>query len=536
MTPIRLTLEPAPCTIAATDPGGNGTGGDTSAKRVVAGLAVPYEIEAQVGWRLVTFAAGSVTVAPRSPLLLGHDPNQPVGVLLEAIDTPSGVRTSHQVDATRDGDTALVQAASGSRAGLSVGVDVDRYEASDDDPDRIRVLAARVVETSLVALAAYPTAGVDHVAAHQPPTPGGPMPPDPATPPTPTDPPPVSAVDMEAIAQRVADRIEADQRRALIVAEPLPARMRLGEYCATWARAQRGDGAARERLEAALTRETIADNQGVIPVAYVDQIIDSIGAARPLHDALTSAEMPPAGMEIRRPQVTQRVDSAANTESRWLADDTAGMPSGALNIGTLATPVEQWAWGGSASVALVERSMPSYVEEAFTQMVNAYYRDVEAKIAAKFPKAASTVTTVGGAVAAFMVAYRDWPRLIVAGGDAYGKILDATGHARFATGTADASGDATIYGMRLVASPDVTPADVWVTSPDYLETRESSPLRLTVADVGGLSIEIGVTSFFAMTQTRQDGGGGVDGAVRIAGYTPPVDGQATATSGKRDTR
>ena len=513
---MRLQLTPAALTLTgAADADGQaatGDGADTpTSRRLVAGLAVPYETEAQVGGMLVTFAAGSVTFRDRAPLLLGHDPNQPIGVLAAAVEEPGGLRAAYTVDATPSGDVALIQAQSGSRAGLSVGVDVTRYEAAQDDPERIRVLEAVAVETSLVSLAAYRGAGVDTIAASQPPG-GAPMPQDDQTEP--------AATDVDAIAERVAERVTAEQdRRRLLVAEgPLPERMRLSEYCTAWIRAQRGDPAARQRLEAALVRENVSTEQGLIPVAYVDQIIDSVGAARPLHDAFTSAEMPPAGMTIRRPKVTQAVDSPANTESRWLPDDTVAMPSGNLTIGNQDTPIVQWAFGGAASVALVERSQPSYVEEAFAQMLKAYYRDVEKKIAGALPSGASTVTTIGGAVAAFMAAYRDWPGLIVAGGDAYGKMIDATGQMRFSSGSVDGAGAGTIAGMRVVASPDVDPLDAWITAPDFLETRESSPLRLTVADVGGLTIEIGLTSFYAQTQTLA----GV-GAIRIAGYTPPAE-------------
>ena len=518
---IRLELTPAVATLTAA---AGGEAGDQAEMptRQVAGLAVPYDVEATVGFRRVTFAPGSVTFTDRAPLLLGHDANQPVGVLAEATDSPTGVRAAYRVDATPEGDRALTQAQSGSRAGLSVGVDVHRFEASDEDPDRIRVLEATAVETSLVSLSAYATAGVDRVAAHHN-REDRPMPDDEQR-----DTPAAPALTDDQLERVVATIDAARDQRRLVVAEPLPDRMRLGEYCTNLVRAHRGDAAAAQRLEAALTRETIASEQGVIPVAYVDQIIDAIAAPRPLHDALAKAEMPPAGMTIRRPKVTQTVDSAANTDSRWLADDTSGMPSGALTIGNDDTAVLQWAFGGSASVALVERSQPSYIEEAFAQMVKAYYRDVERKIAGAFPTSASTATSIGTATALFMATYRDWPDLLVLGGTAYGKLLDATGILRYSSGQADAGGQATIAGMKVAASPDVATADAWVTASDFLETRESTPLRLTVADVGGLSVEIGLTSFYAQTFTR----GGAGAAIRIPAFVPAADAATANKAGK----
>jgi hypothetical protein len=76
----------------------------------------------------------------------------------------------------------------------------------------------------------------------------------------------------------------------------------------------------------------------------------------------------------------------------------------------------------------VERSAPSFVEEAFSQMLKHYSREVEAKIATTLEAIAApvpAVTTIGSASAAFMAAYGDWPNILVAGADAYGKIVDA---------------------------------------------------------------------------------------------------------------
>jgi len=506
---VRLTLTPEPLELLAT---AEEEAEAPAERRRIAGLAVPYEQEARIGGRLVTFAAGSVAIDGAPPLLFGHDPNRPVGVLVSHTDEPAGLRATYAVDQTADGDAAITQARSGSRRGLSVGADVDEFEQDPDNEERIRVTAARLAETSLVAMAAYPGAGVDQIAAHKPN--GGAMPDDPR-PPEP-EPTPEPAPEPEPTTPR------------LVLAERSEPMMRLGEYVQNLVRAERGDRAARERIEAALTREVIANNPGVVPIAYVNQMIDSLGYSRPLFDAMTHAEMPPAGMTIRRPEITTRPDGG------WLADDTAGAPSGAVAIVNHDETVKQWAWGGSASVALVERSSPSYVEEVLQAATRSYYRDVEASIAAALPTAASTITTVGPAVGAFMAAYREFPNLLICGGTAYGKLLDATGTLMFASGDVDANGNGNYAGLRVIPSADVAPADAWVTSRDFLEVRETSPIRLSVSDVTSLSLEIGVTSFYAQTRLRQDmviaGPATIAGAVRIATFVPVA---AAASSSKK---
>ena len=494
---MRLYLDAPPLELQAAEPADES---DHQPRRLLAGLAVPYGVEALVGETLVTFAAGSVTAAERVPLLLGHDPQRPVGVLAEHEETETGLRATFSVDATPEGDVALVQAASGSRAGLSVGVDVVTFEESEDG-ERITVQAGRLAETSLVSLAAYAGAAVDHVAASQPRAEGADMPDQPTSP---------------AAASDVPEDVPADaphQPPPMIITARAEPEMRLGEYVQTLVRAERGDRGAAQRIEAALTRGNLAGNPGVVPIAYVSQIVDGLGDERPLFDAVDHAEMPPAGMTIRRPVIATRPDGA------FMADDTAAAPTGAVAINNLDETIRQWAWAGSASVALVERSAPSYVEEVFTQAIKSYHRDVEADIAGFFPAAAGGPASLGAAVAAFMAAYRRAPTLLVCGGAAYGKLLDSRGALTFSSGSADASGSATVAGLKTITSPDVATGDAWVTLPELVEVRESAPIRLSVSDVTSLSLEVGVTSFYASVRTLPTSGA-VAGAVGIPTFNP----------------
>ena len=137
------------------------------------------------------------------------------------------------------------------------------------------------------------------------------------------------------------------------------------------------------------------------------------------------------------------------------------------------------------------------------------------------------VTTLGGAVADYLTATRQYPNLIVAGATAAGLIIDSLGVMRYAAGSADATGSINLAGLRVVTSPDVTAADAWVTRSDYIETRESSPIRLSVSDVTTLSLEIGVTSFFALAGKLVP-----NGAVRIGGFTPSVEASSSSRSTK----
>lgn len=507
---MRLELEPQPIQITLSDPPDQPADAELPPSRVVGGLVVPYGQTARIQGRKVTFRPGSVHAREHVPMLLGHNVDRPIGLMVTSAQGDAGLSGVFAIDQTADGDTAIVQARSGSRRGLSAGVDV--IEANEDADGNLDVIEGELAEVSQVTLAAYTDAAITQIAAQETdPQEGEKMDTQPDQPAT--DAP--AHLDAEIATQ-------AERRQPVIVtAERSAPDMRLGEYVQTLVKAERGDTVARQRIEAALDRQTIGTNPGVVPIAYVNDVLDSLGADRPLFDAMKHADMPAAGMTIRQPEVTTRPDG------NWLPDDTAGAPTTPVNIGNKDVNIRQWAWGGSASVALVERSSPSYVEEVFKLVLESYYRDVEASIAAAFPTAASTITSLGGAVAAFMTAYRRFPNLIVAGADAYGKLLDATGVFLFTSGSANADGTARYAGMEVVPSADVAAADAWVTTRDFQVVRESSPIRLSVSDVTSLSLEIGVTSFYAQTDGLQHlGTPAVPGAVRIAGFQPVTAGQA----------
>ena len=298
---MRLELEPQPIQLQLE---GDTLPPEAEAKRIVGGLIVPYGVKANVGGRLITFEAGSVSVPDHVPFVLAHNLDRPIGVLVTHAQGEAGLSGVFAIDQTGDGDTAITQAKSGSRRGLSGGIDV--ITADEDADGNLTVQEAELAEVSQVVLAAYSDSMITQIAAHKEgktmtETPKPAPDPDPETP----DPDP----ETETVEARRPVIVTADRERP---------RMRLGEYVQTLIKAERGDRVARDRIEAALTRETVATNPGVVPIAYVQEIIDSLGSDRPLFNAVSHAEMPPAGMTIRRPHITTRPDGS------WLADDTAG--------------------------------------------------------------------------------------------------------------------------------------------------------------------------------------------------------------------
>src|SRR5262252_5149799 len=131
-----------------------------TARRLIEGVAVPYGETAQIAGLEYRFAPYSLSRARAiTPLLLGHNDNEPVGVLAEWSETGEGMRARFRVDKTPDGDRALAQAKSGSRGGLSIGFEITAAKPASDGV--IEVTGADVYEVSLVAVPAFAGAQVE---------------------------------------------------------------------------------------------------------------------------------------------------------------------------------------------------------------------------------------------------------------------------------------------------------------------------------------------------------------------------------------
>ena len=131
--------------------------------RTVRGRAVPWGEPAHVqGAALpLLFLRGSLEVdrleVRPTPLLLGHDPDQAVGVATWWGDHETGLRAEFRVSRTQLGEDMLSDAEDGIRAGLSVGADLF------DVVEKAGVLVVRggiVREVSVTAMPAFASARV----------------------------------------------------------------------------------------------------------------------------------------------------------------------------------------------------------------------------------------------------------------------------------------------------------------------------------------------------------------------------------------
>lgn len=137
--------------------------GDGTPSRTIQGIAVPYNVDASASTGPVRILPGALpTDGPAPKLLMNHNPDQPVGVVTERVDTGTEMLFSARVSQTAAGNEALVLAMDGVYDGVSVGVNATQFHY---DGNTLVVEAGNWRELSLVAFPAFEGARITQVAA-----------------------------------------------------------------------------------------------------------------------------------------------------------------------------------------------------------------------------------------------------------------------------------------------------------------------------------------------------------------------------------
>ena len=449
--------------------------------RTIEGLIVPYgDVGTVKGGMRVRFAAGSIAAArTRTPLLVDHDRSNPVGVLAELVDGADGPLGRFNVDATAAGDTALVQAASGSRGALSVGAEL--VEFAPDADGVIDVAAARLHEVSLLALGAFERAGVTRVAAEQP------EPPEP-------EPEPAPDPDQLPLPEEEPEMTEASAPDPVIILaeRERPARdLGAGELVGYIVRAQHGEPDARRYLEAALQETISTDVSGLLPPTYEKTVIGGKEVARPLYEAFKSRPLPGVGLQVNKPVWTTPPDGA------WAADVNADATSTKVVVGSQSAVVARWDWAGAIPWVVVQRSDPSIIDEIYSEAVQDWYFDVEAKVYGELGAAPLGVaTSLGAALAEFYTATgnKRGADVIIMAPDVWGEFADATAlSVAVAAGGVTASDLSTSFaGIRAISSGTLPAGETILATRRAVDARVTEPVRLTANAIGALNVELAV--------------------------------------------
>jgi HK97 family phage prohead protease len=327
-------------------------GPDGMPRRTLAGLALPYNVEATVSdGTKVMFMPGSLNAGGKMPkLYLGHDSTQAVGLVTSMVDTPGGMMYEARISETTLGNEALVLAADGVLDAVSVGVNPTKF--SYDENGTMVIAEASWQELSLVPFGAFAGASVDRVAAsiHQEET-------------------EVVLNSEQEPVEEINEMSQPVETPAVIeaapMAQPLYAQARnfkLPSASEFIAATFQGGGVLAEmnaRIQAAAPNITTSDTPGILPEIITGSVFDGLNPIRPFVSAIGSRAMPQSGATFRRPVITVRpvVTQQPTGQLNPLDPSTVTVANNNVNkltFGTYVTMSEQdLDWTDPASINIV---------------------------------------------------------------------------------------------------------------------------------------------------------------------------------------
>ena len=327
-------------------------GPDGMPRRTLAGLALPYNVEATVSdGTKVMFLPGSLNAGGKMPkLYLGHDSSQAVGLVTAMVDSEGGMLYEARISETTLGNEALVLAADGVLDAVSVGVNPTKF--SYDENGTMVISAADWQELSLVPYGAFPGASVDRVAAsiHHEET-------------------EVVLNSEQEPVEEINEMSQPVEAPAVIEAAPMvqpvyaqARNFKLPTAAEFIAATLQGGGVLAElnaRIQAAAPNITTSDTPGLLPEVLTTNVYDSLNPIRPFVTAIGTRAMPQSGATFRRPVigvrpvVTQQPTGQLNT----LDPSTVTVTNNNVNkltFGTYVTMSEQdLDWTDPASINIV---------------------------------------------------------------------------------------------------------------------------------------------------------------------------------------
>lgn len=355
--------------------------------RTISGKIVPFGGEignTSVG--AVSFTEGSIQFGDPAEvkLLLEHDRRQPIGRATSIETRPDGLYATFSVAPTTRGNDALVEAATGLRTGLSVGVEVT---ASKPVNGTLVVAKSVLHEVSLVESAAFKSAGVERVAASEgdeaEPTEGEPDMTDPVVTVEETTAPAVEAS---------APQVQASKPVAAVFTKPRYSGMSSLDYFTAKVNAAMGDHEASLLVQAA--DDDTTTNTGLTLPQHLNQFITTSFGSRPAIDACGGARpLIDNGMSFTIPKLTTAPTVA--TTAQGIGPSETGMASDYITVS-----VVKGSGLNRVSFELLDRSQPQFLELLMRELQRAYatYTDkyVLAQMIAGGTQATATAATFDG--------------------------------------------------------------------------------------------------------------------------------------------
>jgi HK97 family phage prohead protease len=323
-------------------------------RRTLAGLALPYNVEATVNdGTKVMFLPGSLDAGGKMPkLYVGHDSMQAVGILTALVDTPGGMMYEARISETTLGNEILVLAQDKVLDAVSVGVNPTRF--SYDEKGTMIIEKADFQELSLVPYGAFPGASVDRVAASQG-IPQEPVEIDNIETETPNE-------ELETMTQptETPTVIEAASVAPVVYAQARTFKLpTAAEFIAATVQGGSVLAEMNARIQAAAPNITTADTPGILPEIITGTVYDGLNPIRPFVSAIGAKAMPESGATFRRPVITVRpvVTQQPTGQLNTLDPSTVTVANNNVNkltFGTYVTMSEQdLSWSDPASINIV---------------------------------------------------------------------------------------------------------------------------------------------------------------------------------------
>jgi hypothetical protein len=341
-------------------------------RRTLAGLALPYNVEATVNdGTKVMFMPGSLNSGGKMPkLYLGQDSTQAVGLVTAMVDTPGGMMYEARISETTLGNEALVLAADGVLDAVSVGVNPTRF--SYDEKGTMIIEMADWQELSLVPFGAFAGASVDRVAASQ----GIPQEEQEVV--NIETETPNEELDTMTQPTETPQVIEAANVAPIVYAQPRNFKLpTAGEFIAASLQGGTVLAEMNAKVQAAAPNITTADTPGILPEIITGSVYDSLNPIRPFVTAIGARAMPQSGATFRRPVITVRpvVTQQPTGQLNQLDPSTVTVANNNVNkltFGTFVTMSEQdLDWTDPASINIVLNQLAI----AYGQATNNYAVD-----------------------------------------------------------------------------------------------------------------------------------------------------------------
>jgi HK97 family phage prohead protease len=484
--------------------------------RTLTGRIVTWGEEGNTSAGRTIFSENSIQFGKNVKLLLEHEMSKPIGKMLSAEVTDTGIEAKFKLANTTVASDALVEAAEGLRDGFSVGVKLNDWANQDG---AMVISSAKLIEVSLVTEPAIDSARVAEVAASdeqvseeasasedQPTTQGEQV--SDTTVPAPA---------VETVEAPVAE-VQA-KSAPMFTAPRVNLNVTAGQYALAQVRASQGDTDARD-LVAALDIATVSENTGMVPPNYLRDIIGVIDDSRPFINSIERAALPASGMKIFTPKLGAQATVAQTAEGvEFDSTDTA--------VTFQEDNIVKFAGANIINVELVDRSDPSFVDLLLRELAASYAQKTDAYALglARDTAVGSSGSTIYAAIVdgiadSYSVMRRtpnrlvvhpsaagtvSWAQLLAAVDEDKRPLFSALSPSNAAGAITQGSTNGTVAGLDLVVDPNYTGDQFALVYPSMaMRFHESGTVQIRANVVANGRIEIGIYGYVAVVNRYPD--------------------------------